>query len=151
MLGRDAFVVCVTSCHHVSIGKDRGRLLSFCECFGQLLNVEGFCRYFMLTVKVFPGFYLVEDLENQDSQENIFRRVSVKVLVYDVSDEILAYSVASTVDIGELVGLQDGVIRKLVCIPVLPPEDIHSLLDEVEVVFESRVVGDDASICHCIL
>ena len=94
---------------------------------------------------------LIKDFENEDSQEKIFWRVSVEVFIDDVSYEILAYSVAGAVDIGELVGLQNRVIRKLVSMPILLPEDVHSLLDEVKIVFESCVVGDNAFICHCIV
>ena len=76
---------------------------------------------------------------------------SSRVFIDDLSYQILAHSVTSPIYIGKLIILQDGIISKMLLVFVAIPEDFHSLLDKVEIVLESIVVGNDTPICHCIV
>ena len=58
-----------------------------------------------------PGFNLVEQLEQQDTKEQLARRVGQVVAIDDMSDEILADPVRRAVGIGEFVDRQHRSLR----------------------------------------
>ena len=96
--------------------------------------------------QILPGLNAVENLEDQNAKQHIFGSVSVQILIDDILNQILAHTVARTIDVGELVLAQDWVVGERDAIIAPPPEDVHPLLNEVEVVFQCGIVGDNAAI-----
>ena len=70
----------------------------------------------------FPGLDLVEELEQQDAEEDLFRARRPAGLVDDVADQVLTYPVGGSVRVGELVLPQNRVVGPRRPCPGEPPE-----------------------------
>ena len=107
----------------------------------EFLDIEGANGYVGKMAQILPGLNAIENFEDQDAKQHILGCVSVKVFIDDILDQILAHTVASAVDVGKLIFAQNWVVGKRSAILAPPPEDVHPLLNEVEVVFQRSIVG----------
>ena len=146
MLGMDALIARIAPCHHIGIGKDGAIGLSTGQGSAEFFNVESVNSYVGKIAQILPGFNAVENLEDQYAKQCVFGSVSVQILIDDILNQILAHAVASAIDVGEFILAQDRVVGKRAAVLAPPPEDVHPLLNEVEVVFQNVVVGDDVGL-----
>ena len=145
MFGVNVSITGIAAGHHVGIGEDRIVLLTSCQKLAQFLHIKRRYCYISEFAQIIPRFNAIEHLKDKYSQQNIFRRVSIYVLIDDIADEILTHTVTGAIDIRELILPQNRIIRQTVAILTPPPEDIHPLLNEVEVVFQRSIIGYDAT------
>ena len=146
MFATDAFVTRVTTRHHISIGENGAVDLAFGKSLAQFLNVEGFNCNVSQLAEILPCFYPVEHFEDQNPKQHIFRAVAIQVFIDDIPYQVLADTVTGAIHIGELILLEDGVVRQKTVVLTPPPEDVHPLLDKVEIIFQCSIVGDNAAI-----
>ena len=105
--------------------------------------------YIYLLTQILPGFNAVKHFENKYSQKYIFWGITIQILIDDIPYQVLANPVGSAIHVCKLVFSQNRVIREISLMAILPPKDIHTLLNKIEVVFKRGVIGSDFSICHC--
>lgn len=146
MLGMDALVARIATRHHIGIGEDGAVGLPAGQGSAELFNVECVNSNVGKMAQILPSLYAIEHFEHQDAKQHILRGVSVKVFIDDILDQILAHAVASAIDVGELILAQDGIVGEATTILAPSPEDVHPLLNEVEVIFQNVVVGDDVGL-----
>ena len=145
MLCVDILIARIATRHHIGIGEDGAIDLTLRQCFAQFLHIKRFDGNIRLLAEIVPRLDAVEHLEDQDAKQHIFGTVSVQVLIDDVLYQILTHAVASAIDVGEFILAQDRVVSKSAAILAPTPEDVHPFLNEVEVIFQNVVVGNNST------
>lgn len=144
MLGIDVGITRVAASHHISIGKDGKSLLPSAQNLAQFLYVKSANGDVCQVFEIIPGLNTIEHFEYKNSQQDILWGIFVYILVDNITDKVLTHTVAGSIYIGKLILLKDGVIRQMSLIFATPPEDIHPLLDKIEIVFQGSIVRNNA-------